>query len=49
MHPEMFSRWLFNGVLIESGIRFDDVTLSEGGHPQIAGLTSAPATMFSAL
>jgi hypothetical protein len=32
MHPELFSRWILNGALIESGIKFEDVTLSEGGH-----------------
>jgi hypothetical protein len=32
MHPELFSRWLFNGVLMEAGIPFEDVVLSEAGH-----------------
>jgi hypothetical protein len=32
MHPEMFSRFLFNGVLIEAGINFNDIVLSHGGH-----------------
>jgi hypothetical protein len=32
MHPELFSRFLFNGVLIEAGINFNDIVLSQGGH-----------------
>jgi len=32
VHPEMFSRWIFNGALIDAGVDFDDLVLSEGGH-----------------
>jgi hypothetical protein len=32
MHPELFSRWIFNGLLVAAGVQFEDVTLSEGGH-----------------
>jgi hypothetical protein len=32
LHPEFFSRWIFNGGLMEMGVNFDDLVLSEGGH-----------------
>jgi hypothetical protein len=32
VHPEMFSRWILNGALIEAGIKFDDVVVSGNGH-----------------
>jgi hypothetical protein len=32
IHPELFSRWVFNGALMDAGVRFDDLVLSEGGH-----------------
>jgi hypothetical protein len=32
VHPELFSRWIFNGALMDAGISFDDLVLSEGGH-----------------
>jgi hypothetical protein len=37
LHPELFSRWIFNGALMELGVDFDDVVLSEGGHILKAG------------
>jgi hypothetical protein len=32
VHPELFSRWIFNGALIEAGVSFSDLVISEGGH-----------------
>jgi hypothetical protein len=32
IHPELFSRWVFNGALMEAGVPFDSLVLSEGGH-----------------
>lgn len=32
MHPELYSRWLLNAVLIESNISYDSVVLSDKGN-----------------
>jgi hypothetical protein len=32
LHPELFSRWIFNGALMDAGVKFDDLVLSEGGY-----------------
>jgi hypothetical protein len=32
VHPELFSRWIFNGALMDAGVPFDQLVISEGGH-----------------
>lgn len=32
LHPQFFSRWLFNAVLIEAGVKYDNIVLSENGN-----------------
>jgi hypothetical protein len=32
IHPELFSRWVFNGALIAAEVPFEELVLSEGGH-----------------
>ncbi|OHT06985.1 hypothetical protein TRFO_24870 [Tritrichomonas foetus] len=32
LHPQFFSRYILNSILVESGIKYEDVVLSDGGH-----------------
>lgn len=32
LHPQFFSRWALNAVLIEVGIKYDDIVLSDNGN-----------------
>lgn len=32
LHPQFFSRWILNAALIETGIKYDDVVLSDNGN-----------------